>query len=138
MNAELELRPLGSLAPSPGGPPWSGEQLDRSSVMPQELRARVTSYLSQCPIFLAWMQFTRDEIGDRFGVSGGSAIASDGVYYWRVDAVEYIKEYGIPVPDEAVRHFEARAWRAPEFDRQKYLAIYERLTEILTGGDSAS
>lgn len=82
------------------------------------------------------MGYTRDEIGDRFGVSGGSAIASDGVYYWRVDAVEYIKEYGIPVPDEAVRHFEAANWLPPEFDREDYLAIYDRLTELLVGDES--
>ncbi|MFI7025455.1 hypothetical protein ACIBMZ_22350 [Micromonospora sp. NPDC049900] len=69
-------------------------------------------------------------------MSGGSAIASDGVYYWRLDAVEYIKEYGIPVPDEALHHFEAKDWRPPEFDRQEYFAIYEKLTELLESDES--
>ncbi|GAA1576687.1 hypothetical protein GCM10009804_36640 [Kribbella hippodromi] len=59
----------------------------------------MAGYLAGCPLFLAWMEYTTDLIGGRFGVSGGSAIASDGVYYWRLDAAEYVREYGIVVPD---------------------------------------
>lgn len=134
MSAIAELRPLGTLAPSPGGAQWSAEQLDRSAQMPQDLRSLVTNYLTQCPVFLAWMGYARDEIGDRFGVSGGAAIASDGVYYWRLDALEYIKEYGIPIPREAVRHFEAQSWRPPELSRRDYIAIYEELAQLLEVG----
>ena len=129
-NRGLNLLPLGSLAPRPGEE-WSGELLDLALVMPHELCVKVVDYLSRCPVFLAWMEYTRDAIGDRFGVSGGSAIASDGCYYWRLDAVEYIKEYVISVPDSAVRHMESRAWVPPEFSRQEYLAIYEELMEMV-------
>lgn len=128
------LLALGSLAPRPGEV-WSGELGDRATVMPHGLRLKVIDYLGRCPVFLAWMEYTRDVIGDRFGVSGGSAIASDGRYYWRLDAIEYIREYGITIPDAAVRHMESRSWTPPELDRQQYLGIYEELLRISTPVD---
>ena len=133
---DLALLPLGSLAPQPGVE-WSPKSIDRSRVMSQELRIKVIQYLIKSPVFLAWMEYTRDAIGDRFGVHGGSAIASDGRYYWRLDAVEYIKEYGISVPDVAVQHMESQGWNPPEFDRQQYLAIYEKLEAILGSSGTA-
>jgi hypothetical protein len=105
--------------------------VDRSVRIDQEVEARLLPYLQACPVFLAWMEYTRDLIGDRFGVEGGSAIASDGVYYWRLDAVDYIREYDIAVPDEVVAHCESRDWRPPEFSRPEYLAIYQRLEQML-------
>lgn len=81
------------------------------------------------------MEYTRDEIGDRFGVSGGSAIISDGVYYWRADASEYILEYGIPIPNEALRHFEEIGWLSPVFSKVEYLRIYSALEDLLGGGE---
>ncbi|MEV4263610.1 hypothetical protein [Kribbella sp. NPDC049584] len=127
----MELLPLGSLAPERAGNAWSVESLDRSSVMEDDLRARVAKYLAACPVFLAWMEYTRDLIGDRFGVSGGSAIVSDGVYYWRLDAAEYVREYGIAVPEAALRHFEAVGWQPPVFSQEQYLAIYRCLDALL-------
>jgi hypothetical protein len=94
----------------------------------------VLAYLEGCPLFLAWMEYTRDLIGDRFGVPGGSGIASDGVFYWRLDAVEYIREYDIAVPAEAITHFEARQWRPPAFSRSDYLEIYRQLEQLLVPG----
>jgi hypothetical protein len=133
--ASSNLRPLGSLAPSPGGQPWSAEILDRSAVLSEGLRARVAAYLEGCPVFLAWMEHTYDEIGRRFEVPGGSAIASDGTFYWRLDGVQYIKEYGILVPEEAISHFEALGWEPPSLDRQDYLSIYRELDSALGGGE---
>ena len=132
---ELDIRPLGTLAPTPGGQEWSGGEIDTSSTLAAGLRECVAAYLAGCPVFLAWMEYTRDVIGDRFGVSGGSAIASDGVYYWRVDAVEYIREYGVAVPQDALDHFEEVSWRPPKFSRVEYLTIYKRLDSMLGGAE---
>lgn len=132
---ELGVRPLGVLAPKPGGQEWPDGEIDLASTLADDVRARVAGYLAGCPIFLAWMEYTRDVIGDRFGVSGGSAIASDGFYYWRVDALEYIREYGVAVPQDALDHFEDVSWRPPTFSRREYLAIYKHLESILGGGE---
>ena len=78
------------------------------------------------------MEYTRDVIGDRFGVPGGSSIHSDGTYYWRSDAVEYIKEYGIPVPEDAIRLFKSRDWQPPELSPAESKAVYSQLMAMFT------
>lgn len=120
--------PLGSLGPRPGEE-WPSVSLDLD-LMPQTLRSQVVEYLSSCPMFLAWMGYTRDVIDDRFGVSGGSAIISDGTYYWRLDAMEYIREYGVAVPEDALSHMRARGWKCPEITPIEYRRIYRQLEFI--------
>lgn len=128
------LYPLGSFAPV-GRESWSPRLLERTAGLPPDTRSKVIDYLSGCPVFLAWMEHTRDEIGGRFGVEGGSAIASDGTFYWRLDAIEYIREYGIPVPLSALEHFAARGWAPPLIDRHDFMEIYEALDRRLGGGE---
>lgn len=128
------LKPLGTIAPRPGQE-WSPAGIDRSSPLPMGLRERIAAYLEPCPVFLAWMGYTRDEIAGRFEVPGGAAIASDGTYYWRLDGVEYLKEYGVPVPADAVRHFEERGWVPPAIAHEEYLRIYRELGDLLGGGE---
>lgn len=128
------LRPLGGFASAPQAGPWTARDLDTSATMAPELRELVAAYLKRCPMILAWMEYTRDEIGDRFGVSGGSAICSDGTYYWRYDAVDYIREYGIAVPDEAVRHFESLDWQPPVFSREDLQILDTLLSELFVVG----
>lgn len=128
------LRPLGVLAPSPGQG-WTGSGLEgRKGILDDEVRIRVSMYLDGCPVFLAWMEHTRDVLGDRFGVDGGSAIASDGAFYWRVDASSYIREYGIGIPDEALASMLGRDWSPPSFAREDYVSIYRRLMTMLVPG----
>lgn len=133
---EHPLRPLGSLAP-PIDHPWDGAAIQRSPELSRELRFQVADYLSRASMFLPWMEYTRDVIGDRFGVSGGSAVCSDGTYFWRGDAVEYIKEYGIPVPDEAIVHFRNLDWQPPTFSRDEWVAIYKQLHAMFVDDDES-
>jgi len=126
------LLPLGTLAPAYSGDPYTGENIDRTSVMPLELRGPVAGYLSACPSYLPWMEYTRDVIGDRFGVPGDAAIHSDGTYYWRADAVEYIREYGIPVPEDAIRLFESRNWQPPELSPEESKGVYLQIMAMFT------
>ena len=130
------LLPLGTLAAHGWQEEWSASDLPRSPELPADMVGLLSGYLTGRPVFLAWMEHTRDEIGDRFGVDGGSAIASDGKYYWRLDAAAYIEEYGIPVPEEAIAHFESRCWLPPLFDREEYLEIYRELEARLGGGEA--
>lgn len=125
------LRPLGGLAPIDRDDSWSAQRLVLNGFTSREVQGKVASYLERCPTFLAWMECTRDEVGDRFFMAGGSTIQSDGVYYWRNDASAYVKECGATIPDEALRTFESRAWGPPTFDRVGYIRIYEELCELL-------
>lgn len=132
---EIHLKPLGTLAPADLMAPWSADHLDRSRELPPDLRAKVIAYLEKCPLFFAWMGYSSDEIGGRFQVAGGTAIASDGTYFWRLDALDYIREYGIPVPDEAIAHFEAMAWTPPSFEKPEFMRIYRALEALQDDGE---
>lgn len=114
-------RPLGALAPIDSSTPWAVERLDRSAPLPRDLRTTIAAYLRSCPLCIPWMGYTDDEIGGTFSVAGGSAIASDGVYYWRLDAADYVEVYGVAVPEEAIAHFAASGWRPPRPDEAEYL-----------------
>ena len=105
--------------------------------MAPDVCERLTDYLDACPVFLAWTEHTRDEIEGRLVVPGGSAIVSDGHYYWRLDASAYIREYGMSVPAAALRYFEQRNWLPPDFDEPSYLRIYVALeTKLVRSFDS--
>ncbi|WP_370190496.1 hypothetical protein [Aeromicrobium sp.] len=125
--SDLFLQPLGLFAEEPGSDRWRAEALLQSPALAPAVRDRVIRYLDGCPVFLAWTEHTRDEIGSRFVVPGGSAIASDGQYYWRLDATAYIREYGITVPPVALEDIAERNWLPPDFDEASYLRIYAEL-----------
>lgn len=132
MSPQFQPKPLGVLAPVPGIGGWEGSGLaEHVGGLPDELRETVANYLATCPVFLAWMEHTRDQISDRFGVDGGSAIVSDGAFYWRLDAAAYVREYGIAVPREAIENMRQRNWTPPEFARDDYLSLYSILLNSL-------
>jgi hypothetical protein len=76
------------------------------------------------------MEYTTDVLEGAFGVSGGSAIMSDGVYYWRQDAVQYVSRYGIGVGEEAVAHMRSNDWTVPALSAQDVLDIDSRLYQM--------
>ena len=93
----------------------------------RDLRRSVASYLRRGALILAIMEYTRDVLDDKFGVSGGSAIVSDGTFYWREDAANYIEEYGIAVPDDVVSHMRDQGWVPPVLDEDTKLRIDQYL-----------
>ena len=127
------LLPLGCLAPSPDDDQWPPAALFGSvGGVEEELRTHVASYLRAGTIFFAWMEYTRDVVGDAFGVSGGSAVLSDGRFYWRADAAEYVETYGIAIPVEAIDHMRSRQWIPPIIAEgsDEYLEIYNEITRL--------
>ncbi len=127
------LLPLGTLAPEPGRE-WTAASLDRSSATAEPTRSHVVDYLRRCPIFLAWMEYSEDQIGGRFQVPGGSGIQCDGVYHWRVDAADYVREYGIPIPAAALTRIEESGGVVPTFDRDEYVGIFDELDRLVGSG----
>lgn len=78
-------------------------------------------------MILPYMEYTTDQIGHLFGVSGGSAILSDGTFYWRLDAAEYVEFYGIALPREFLVHGQNRNWKVRDLDPQEYAAVEHEL-----------
>ena len=81
--------------------------------IPHADRKRAAKYLRGGALIQPWMTYTSDVLGDKFGVSGGTAVLSDGTYYWRGDAAEYVEYYGIEIPSTALKHMERLGWTSP-------------------------
>lgn len=92
-------------------------------------RNQIADYLRRGAIVIALMEHTRDVLADAFEVPGGSAICTDGVYYWRLDAAEYIRHYGIGLPEEFLKLGRGISWLPPSLDREHVLAIDDYLGE---------
>ncbi|MFE7538046.1 hypothetical protein ACFU67_27670 [Streptomyces rhizosphaericola] len=73
----------------------------------------MSDYLKAAPVIIALMGYTEDVVDGRFSVMGGSAIHSDGKYYWRRDTAEYVETYGSLLPAEFIRHGAAHGWTVP-------------------------
>jgi len=77
------------------------------------------------------MDHTTDALNDYFGVDGGSAIHTDGTYYWRNDTAWYVEEYGISLPYTFLAHAEALHWRVPTLAEERVLEIDTYLYALL-------
>jgi hypothetical protein len=129
------LKPLGVFGPRPGQSlDLSRDQLSElRGFLDDDVRQRVANYLSGgAPIF-ALMEYTTDILEGAFGVSGGSAIMSDGAYYWRRDAADYVRHYGIDVGAEARSHMSSNHWVPPKLSQEEILEIDRYLYELLRG-----
>jgi len=87
-----------------------------------ELPARLVSeYLRAGSIVLAIMEQTVDLVGATFSVAGGSAIQTDGEFFWRMDTADYVDAYRVALPDEfLLRRMEA-GWDRRVLTRQEMI-----------------
>lgn len=99
-----EVRPLGVFGPL-GERPFT---LDPAVLRPlvgglaADTRQQVADYLRGGTIIGALMGHSVDVLDGRFSVAGGFALLTDGEWYWRQDAADYVEQYGIAPPDEFV------------------------------------
>jgi hypothetical protein len=100
-----------------------GELLALQGEIPENERPLIARYLRDGATVFAIMEYTRDVVGKAFGVPGGSAILTDGTYYWRRDTADYVEHYGIGLPDDFLRHGRALAWSAPALSPEDVLSI---------------
>src|SRR5262245_49295255 len=93
----------------------------------------VGRYLRNGHMCLPIMEYTHDIIGSQFGVSGGSAFLTDGTFYWRADAAEYVSHYRIQLPDEFIRHVEDADFRIPSLSKEAISRIERYLLSPQNG-----
>lgn len=67
-------------------------------------RKLVATYLRKGSVVLAIMEYTTDILNAKFGTSGGSGILTDGKYFWRGDAADYVETYGISPGEDFILH----------------------------------
>lgn len=105
------------------------ELLSRADVLPADQRVSIARYLRSGTIVFALMEHTRDVIAGAFQVAGGSAVLTDGAYYWRLDAAEYIEHYGIGLPDDFLHHGCSLKWSARPMGQEEILDVDRYLTD---------
>lgn len=128
-----ELLPLVPLVDQPckgmGIPSLSTEPYDDVT------RERLACYLETAAMIDPWMSFSPDVLGERFRpVSGGDSVMSDGVWYWRYDAAQYVRHYPIRVPEDALKYFAECGWVPPVFDEQQLQDLAGVLESMFENG----
>ena len=122
-----ELLPLGIFGAHPLDDLTEDELLPLVDQIDLETRKLVAAYLRAGQSVLAFMAYSRDVIADKFGVSGGPAIWTDGVYFYRHEAAEYIETYGIGIPADAITLMSLSDWKPPKFQQADVVEYSEWL-----------
>jgi hypothetical protein len=123
-DAVSRILPLGIFARAAGDDTtFSHRVRSARRTIEKEERSAVAHYLRSGTVIVATMEYTKDVIADEFVVAGGSGINSDGRYYWRADAAEYVEHYGIEIPKTAIALMRARNWNAPMLSPEKVVEV---------------
>lgn len=100
--------------------------------------ALIAGYLRGGAMALAWMGYTRDLLGDAFGVSGGTAIVSDGSFFWRYDTADYVEHYRVALPRDFLDHGRQLAWEPRQLSAQDARDIETYLSDYYQAGFDTS
>jgi len=122
----MNVAPLGIFGRIAGHSSFSKniEELRRRvGAIPEQERGKIAEYLRSGTPIIALMGFSEDVLGNKFSRSGGPAIMSDGRFFWRLDAADYVEHYGIELPEEFISHGNSLRWISPELSREEVAAI---------------
>ena len=132
MSGASPLRPLGVFAIL-----HLSEQPERAHRVLSDLRGGlcespkvVSTYLRSGSIVLAIMEQTSDLIGAKFSVAGGSAILTDGEYFWRADTAEYVEFYGVALPLEFELSRSEAGWQQRVLTTQEVIDADRQISDF--------
>lgn len=128
-NAVKPLGMFGVIVAQPEFALLRSELKSSVNVIPKHDRFQIAEYLRRGTIIFPIMEHTADVLGGAFEVAGGSGVLSDGVFYWRRDAAEYIEYYGIALPEEFLRLGNATQWVLRTLTPENARAVYEYMQE---------
>lgn len=80
---------------------------------------QVAAYMRSGALVLAIMEQTDDVLGSRFSVAGGSGIQTDGRFFCRVDAADYVEHHDLALPAEFTDIGRSIDWRASGLTRDQ-------------------
>lgn len=112
-----DLQPLGVLAimDFSSSPDRAAEVLrPRAGALDHDDALRIAAYLRSGELVLAIMEQTVDVLDSQFSTAGGSGIQTDGRFFWRVDAADYVEHYDMSVPADFVDFGRSIGWRPSE------------------------
>ena len=88
-----------------------------------EQHIAIAGYLREGTTVLALMEQTTDVTDSAFELPGGSAILTDGIYYWRRDTALYVEHYRVALPEDFVEHARSLEWVCPEVSSERVLEV---------------
>ncbi len=91
-------------------------------------------YLQGGTVGFAIMEQTRDVIRGSFGTDGGSGVLTDGEYYWRGDAADYVGTYGVAPSEQFMRQVRSKRWPEP-LSPERLAVVDAELHEPRRGGN---
>ncbi|MBQ0853219.1 hypothetical protein J8N05_34200 [Streptomyces sp. BH-SS-21] len=113
------------------------EELRRlGDAVPEGERARVAAYLRDASPVIALMGYSEDVLEGAFSVVGGTAVLSDGRFFWRRDAAEYVERYGIRLPDAFMKQGREKGWTGTALSQAEILEIDDYFTWLRTPSQS--
>jgi hypothetical protein len=112
----------------------ANELRQRVGVISKEERGRIVDYLRFGTPIIALMGFSEDVLGNKFSRPGGTAIMSDGQFFWRLDAADYVQHYGIELPEKFIAHGDARQWAPPVLSREEVAQVDRHLGHLRKTG----
>ena len=83
---------------------------------------------------MPFMEYTDDLVDGQFGVAGGSAIMTDGVYFWRLDTADYVETYGVGLPAGFLAHARSLRWTPPIPDQDRVQELEQELIDYYREG----
>ncbi len=94
----------------------------------------VSAYLRAGSVVLAIMEQTVDLVGAKFSVAGGSAIQTDGEFFWRMDTADYIDAYRVALPDEFLLQRLEAGWSQRVLTRQEMIDVDRFIADFYREG----
>lgn len=134
MTNVAPLGPFGRIASQSAFAARADELRSLVGAIPEGKRGKIAGYLRSGTPVIALMGFSEDILGAGFSRSGGTAIMSDGRFFWRLDAADYVEHYGIGLPEEFIAHGTSRRWIAPVLSGGEVIEVDERLGELRRAG----
>jgi hypothetical protein len=98
--------------------------------IPEGERKKIADYLRAGTPVVALMGFSEDVLGNRFSRPGGTALMSDGRFFWRLDAADYVEHYGTALPEEFLAHGAAQQWIPRPVTRDEIIELDDHLVEL--------
>lgn len=97
--------------------------LEQADALAPDERPLIASYMKRGSVVLAIMEHTTDIVEAQFGTPGGSGIFTDGDFYWRGDAAQYVEVYGVSPGRDFIQHVHERNGEPPVLSQDEIADI---------------
>ncbi|MEU2154697.1 hypothetical protein ABZ532_06700 [Streptomyces sp. NPDC019396] len=131
------VRPLGILSHLEGQQFYAhrkAEMIDQANSLSSEERHLIASYMRKGSVVLAIMEHTTDIVDSRFERPGGSGIFTDGEFYWRGDAADYVEAYGVSPGQNFIHHVHERNGEPPTLTLDEIIEIDDYFVAMRRSG----